>query len=61
MNNTDYVRRVVAIQNRIALMFPEPAGDWDSNQYEWEDMYRRRDRATRRIFELPKRWREMKP
>jgi hypothetical protein len=50
MNNTDYVRRVVAIQNRIALMFPEPAGDWDSNQYEWEDMYRRRDRATRRIF-----------
>jgi hypothetical protein len=59
MTNEDYARRIVKVQKRIDRMYPWPSGDWDSNNNEWKRITRRRDRATRRIFELPKRWRKV--
>ncbi len=59
MTNEEYVRRVVRIQERIERMFPDPPGDWDSNQYEHERVYYARKRARERIYSLPARWRKL--
>jgi hypothetical protein len=59
VTNEEYVRRVVRIEKRIDAMFPYPEGDWDSNQYAWEECVRRRKRASRRIYDLPNRWRKV--
>lgn len=59
MTNEEYVWRVVRIQDRIHRMFPDPPGDWDSNQYEHERVYYARKRALARIYSLPARWRQL--
>lgn len=59
MTNEEYARRYMAILEKARRWWPEPAGDWDSNQYEWEDWYRRHQRVERRIRSLPERWRKL--
>jgi hypothetical protein len=56
MDNEEYVRRVVKLRERIARMYPYPE-DADLDWGDWKHAHRRRERAERRILELPCRWR----
>lgn len=59
MTNEEYARRVTALYERIARMYPYPACDYDSDTGAWRRVIRRRDRARDRIRSLPERWRKL--
>lgn len=59
MNNEDYARRVTALYERIARMYPYPPGDYYDNESDWKHAHRRRERQRKRILALPERWRKL--
>lgn len=56
MDNTTFARRMVALIKRIERMYPWPTVDYDYDKWPWKVADRKRQRAIRRITDLPARW-----